>query len=90
MNRLSLRNNRLKFIKIAGKLPIILEEFIEYTQFNKGNHRMSICNWLDLQTLGSQPVMPKILPDHYTQLPQVNVRLVGYVKSLVDLRKWRM
>jgi hypothetical protein len=25
-----LRNNRLKF-KIAGKLPIILEEFIEYT-----------------------------------------------------------
>ena len=30
MNRLSLRNNQLKF-KIAGKLPIILEEFIEYT-----------------------------------------------------------
>ena len=30
MNRLSLRNNRLKF-KIAGKLPIILEEFMEYT-----------------------------------------------------------
>jgi hypothetical protein len=31
MNRLSLRNNRLKFIKTAGKLPIIFEEFIEYT-----------------------------------------------------------
>ena len=30
MNQLSLRNNRLKF-KTAGKLPIILEEFIEYT-----------------------------------------------------------
>jgi hypothetical protein len=30
MNRLSLRNNRLKF-KSAGKLPFILEEFIEYT-----------------------------------------------------------
>jgi hypothetical protein len=28
MNRLSLRNNRLKF-KTAGELPIILEEFIE-------------------------------------------------------------
>jgi hypothetical protein len=27
---LSLRNNRLKF-KIAGKLPIVSEEFIEYT-----------------------------------------------------------
>ena len=25
---------------------------------------MSTCNWLDLQTLGSQPVMPKNLPDH--------------------------
>ena len=30
MSRLSLRNNQLKF-KTAGKLPIILEEFIEYT-----------------------------------------------------------
>ena len=30
MTWLSLRNNRLKF-KTAGKLPIILEEFIEYT-----------------------------------------------------------
>ena len=25
---------------------------------------MSICNRLDLQTLGSQPVLPKTLPDH--------------------------
>ena len=25
---------------------------------------MSTCNWLDLQTLGSQPIMPKNLPDH--------------------------
>ena len=30
MNRLSTRNNQLKF-KILGNLPIILEEFIEYT-----------------------------------------------------------
>jgi hypothetical protein len=34
MNRLSLRNNRLKFTT-AGKLPIILEESIEvYSPFN--------------------------------------------------------
>ena len=26
---------------------------------------MSTCNWLDLQTLGSQLVMPKILPDYW-------------------------
>ena len=25
---------------------------------------MWTCNWLDLQTLGSQPVMLKSLPDH--------------------------
>ena len=25
---------------------------------------MSTCNWLGLQTLGYQPVMPKNLPDH--------------------------
>jgi hypothetical protein len=30
MNWLSLRNTRLKFIKTAGRLPIIFEEFIEY------------------------------------------------------------
>ena len=35
MNRLSFRNNRVKF-KTAGKKPILLEEFIEYTYFNKG------------------------------------------------------
>jgi hypothetical protein len=27
---------------------------------------MSTCNRLDLQTLGSQPVMPKNLPDHWS------------------------
>ena len=65
MNRLNLRNNRLKF-KTAGELLIILEEFIEYTpNLIKGNWRMSIYNRLDLQTLGSQPViMPEILPGH--------------------------
>ena len=29
------------------------------------SRRMSRCNWLDLQALGSQPVMPKNLPDHW-------------------------
>ena len=26
---------------------------------------MSTCSWLDLQSLGSQPVMLKNLPDHW-------------------------
>ena len=61
MNQLSLRNNRLKF-KSAGKSPVIIEEFIEYTPIQeRKTRRMSTCNQLDLQiTLGSQPVMPKI------------------------------
>ena len=31
----------------------------------KENCRMSTCNRLDLQTLGSPPIMPKNLPDHW-------------------------
>ena len=34
---------------------------------------MSTCNWLDLQTLGSQPVVPNNLPDHWFE-PQPQVR----------------
>ena len=35
-----------------------------YPNSVKENRRMSTCNRLNLQTLGSQPVMPKNLPDH--------------------------
>ena len=35
MNWLSLRNNQLK-LKTPENLPIILEEFIEHPQLNKG------------------------------------------------------
>ena len=39
---------------------------IYYPNLTKGNRRLSTCNRLDLQTLGSQPVMmPKNLPDHW-------------------------
>ena len=65
MSRLSLRNNWLKF-KTAGKLRINLEEIIEHTpNLIKKTRRMSTCNRLDLQTLGSQPVMPTNLPNHW-------------------------
>ena len=37
-----------------------------YPNLIKEKRRMSTCNRLDLQTLGSQPViMPKRLPDHW-------------------------
>ena len=35
-----------------------------YPNVIKENRRMSACNRLDLQTLGSQPVMPENLPNH--------------------------
>ena len=34
---------------------------------------MSTCNRLDLQTLGSQPVMPKILNDHCLRAPVLSL-----------------
>ena len=34
-----------------------------YPNLIQENRRMSTCNRLDLQTLGSQPLMPKNLPD---------------------------
>ena len=53
MNRLSSRNNWLKF-KTSGDLPIVLEESIEYTSNEwKQNRKMSTCDRLDLESLGS-------------------------------------
>ena len=48
-----------------------------YSIFIKENRRMWTCNRLDLQTLGSQPViMPKNLPDH-CRLKQCSGRTGG-------------
>ena len=38
-----------------------------YLNVIKENRRMSTCNRLDLQTLRSQPIMPKNLPDHWLE-----------------------
>ena len=35
-----------------------------YPNLLKESRRMSTYDWLDLQTLGSQPTMPKNLPNH--------------------------
>ena len=50
-------NNQLEF-ETAGKLPIDVEEFHRiYPILITENQRMLTCNWLDWQTLGSQPVI---------------------------------
>ena len=62
MNRLSLRNNQLKF-KTAWKITKRFRGIYRiHPKLIKENRRMSTCNWLDLQILGSQPIMPKISP----------------------------
>jgi hypothetical protein len=49
---------------------------------------MSTCNWLDLQTLGSQPIMPpKNLPDHYIVLPPFQNKKLRFIKY-VGLRSF--
>jgi hypothetical protein len=62
VNQLSLRNNWSKF-ETSGELLITLRNLWNAPQINIENRRMSTCNWLDLQTLGSQPIMPKNLRD---------------------------
>ena len=42
---------------------------------------MSTCNQLHLQTLGSQPMMPKNLPDHWWVLSNVMEATWKYVAS---------
>jgi hypothetical protein len=68
------------------KLPVEVQDCRKITDHFKGiykiypnlmkeNQRMSTCNRLDLQTLGSQPVMPKNLPDHWAKPSQPLSRL---------------
>ena len=42
---------------------------------------MSICNRLDLQTLGSQPAVPKNLPDHWSDRLHVDILRISFIKS---------
>jgi hypothetical protein len=91
MNRLSLRNNQLKF-KTARKLPIILEESTEYTQFNKGKAEHVHSNRLDLQTLGSRLIMPKKSPQSLCELHEIHILCDSLVTQTIELqsstRKW--
>ena len=64
MNWLSLRNNRLKF-KTSWKLLIILGGIYRiYLKWTKNNQRDHNMQRLDLETLGLQLIIPKILSWH--------------------------
>ena len=51
-----------------------------YPNFIKENRRMSTCTQLDLQTLGSQPIMPKNPPNRWSNLSKLF--FVGYKANL--------
>ena len=40
---------------------------------------MSTCNQLDLQTLGSQPIMSKNHPDHWSR-----ASALGYMRAILE------
>ena len=48
---------------------------------------MSTCNRLDLQTVGSQPVMPKNLPDHcvYDDIPKSRKACSPHYRNVMDI-----
>ena len=89
MNRLSLRNiNQLKFKTAAGKLPFVLEEFIEYytpIYERKTEGCQHVTGWTYIQTLGSLPVMmPKNVPDHRTTYTSVVSAMSGNNRRLIS------
>jgi hypothetical protein len=70
----------------------ITDHFIEnyriYPNLKKENWRMSTCNRLHLQTIGSQPTVPKNLPNHcnahrgvFTE-PRMSLSLIVYLSNL--------
>ena len=63
--------------------------FVEYTLILiKENRRMWTCNWLDLQTLGYQPVMPKNLPDHWYKDVKNGMKWLGFKVSIPKHVTW--
>jgi hypothetical protein len=51
---------------------------------------MSTCNRLDLQTLGSQPIMPKNLPEHCLYPNLVNIIGMGIIGNYWELLGWEL
>ena len=43
---------------------------------------MSTCKQLDLQTLGSQPIMPKNFPNHWTKTPTTKMNYYNRTNRL--------
>ena len=80
MNRLSLRNNRLKFWMVGGLWIALEESMVEYTyDWWTKPKRIWYVNSLDLERLGSQWIIPKNLSGHGSNgaSPIEHVEVVG-------------
>ena len=68
--------------KASGTLLIVLDKFVDcISNYQKRNRKMStLCNWLDLEMLGSRPTMPEDPSRTSSQL--CNVHLHRLVKRM--------
>ena len=64
---IAILNQFLRMIKDFKKSSSRFKKIYRiYPNSIQENQRMSTCNRLDLQTLGSRPIVPKNLPDHWS------------------------
>ena len=85
MNRLGLENNMLK-LKTSGKLTdrcIGIQRI--YLKLAKNHRKMSTYNRLDLESLGSGPLTPKILSEHWLDEWEVNALVSKYARISLSL-----
>ena len=75
-------------VQDCRKITDYLEESMEYTPFNTAKRRMSTCNRLDLQTLWSQLVMSKNLPDHWAGRMDSLDRTIRQCNCSFGVRTW--
>ena len=86
MNRLKSRKNQLK-LETLGGLRIVLEESIERaSNERKQNRKMTTCNRLDLELLGSWPTLyAQKLPLHWFTILRVRALspVVNWIKNKI-------
>ena len=90
MNRLSLRPKQLKFKNIAGKLPIVLEGFIEYTPIleSETGGCQYVTGWTCKHKDLNQLLCPKISPITGSQVPHLNCLV--YLRSIHAIKDFSL
>jgi hypothetical protein len=84
MNQLSLRNNWLK-CKTSKKIPHHFRKSCRiYPKLVEKLRKISTYNQLDLETLGSQPIMPKNLPGHWLEVKSCTPNCWATIRSSND------